>query len=570
MSTDSVKTASLRTCPVSELSGEFLVASYQRGYRWGAVEVNRLLDDIYGVPEREPYYYLQPIVVKAVADGQWELVDGQQRLTTLYLVLRFLQRKFGEELAPMGYSLSYETRPGSADFLKEPDPEGRGHNIDFHHMYAAHRCIESWFQTSAGSLDAGKMLEMLRLILNKVAVIWYQAEPGQDSRELFTRLNVGRIPLTDAELVKALVLTRAKGDVGWADHAQEIAAQWDSIEKDLRNGELWAFVSGKADDDPTHIGLLLDILAGGDRGRGRPLYQTFESLRPEITSHESALDFWNRVVGLYSLVVGWFEDHDLFHKIGYLVTSGEDIATLAALASEQTKDAFDAALDGRIRTRLDLTESKLSELRYRARPVMPALVLMNVETVRRRSGTNERFSFQAHASKRWSEEHIHAQNAPELQTEADRRDWLKSHLAALQSTPLLEATATLVSEIKDTLVARVSKDTFNRLQGRVTALLTDGEGLDMHHISNLALLDSGDNSALSNSVFEVKRREIIRRDKEGLYIPVCTRHVFFKYYTTAAAQQLHFWGAQDREAYLEQMIDILRPYLQPDTDEALT
>lgn len=265
-----VDTALLRTCPVSELEGEFLVPSYQRGYRWGAVEVTRLLDDVYGVAEAEPFYYLQPIVVKASDDGRWELVDGQQRMTTLYLVLRFLQRRFGEDLAPIGYRLSYETRPGSAQFLDEPDPDRRGHNIDFHHMYEAHRCIETWFQTQAGTLDAGKMFEMSRLILTKVAVIWYEAEPGVNPRQLFTRLNVGRIPLTDAELVKALVLTRVKGETGWADHAQEVAAQWDSIERELRNPELWAFVSGKAVEDPTQSACCwTSWLAGSVVGKGR-------------------------------------------------------------------------------------------------------------------------------------------------------------------------------------------------------------------------------------------------------------------------------------------------------------
>lgn len=273
------------------------------------------------------------------------------------------------------------------------------------------------------------------------------------------------------------------------------------------------------------------------------------------------------MVGLYSLVIGWFEDTDLFHKIGYLIARGEDLAELARLAREQTKGSFADTLDERIRARLDLTESQLRELRYRGTGTVPALLLMNVETVRRRANAYERFSFQAHASRRWSEEHIHAQNAPELQTEADRRTWLTYHLIALRAAPGPETTDALMTEIEEALDGRVSRDIFNQFQDRVVELLTAGEGEDMHHIANLALLDSGDNSALSNSVFEVKRREIIRRDKEGSYVPVCTRHVFFKYYTTASGQQLHFWGTQDRYAYLEAMVDTLRPYLRPEPTE---
>ena len=71
------------------VSGEFFVAAYQRGYRWGREEVRQLLDDIPAQRtaaekrRRAPAdYYLQPIVVLERDDGTWELVDGQQRLTT--------------------------------------------------------------------------------------------------------------------------------------------------------------------------------------------------------------------------------------------------------------------------------------------------------------------------------------------------------------------------------------------------------------------------------------------------------------------------------------------------------
>jgi Protein of unknown function (DUF1524) len=83
----------------------------------------------------------------------------------------------------------------------------------------------------------------------------------------------------------------------------------------------------------------------------------------------------------------------------------------------------------------------------------------------------------------------------------------------------------------------------------------------MHAISNLALLDRDDNSALNNGAFEVKRRAIIKLDMAGSYIPVCTRNVFLKYYTRAQGQQLHFWGALDREGYLKNLLEKVGPYL---------
>ena len=65
-------------------------------------------------------------------------------------------------------------------------------------------------------------------------------------------------------------------------------------------------------------------------------------------------------------------------------------------------------------------------------------------------------------------------------------------------------------------------------------------------------------------MFEVKRQEVLRRDRAGSYIPVATRNVFLKYYTKAQDQQIHFWSPQDRADYLAALIDTVAPYL---TDE---
>lgn len=94
---------------VGDVTGAFFVPGYQRGYRWGPDEVDRLLADIWE-SSGEPYY-LQPVVVKQMADGRWELIDGQQRFTTLYLIFQYM-RDQGLQSAGAGYSIEYETRPG--------------------------------------------------------------------------------------------------------------------------------------------------------------------------------------------------------------------------------------------------------------------------------------------------------------------------------------------------------------------------------------------------------------------------------------------------------------------------
>lgn len=78
----------LETKFVADISGSFYIPSYQRGYRWSETEVVRLLDDIYQNGKKN--YCLQPVVVRKKED-QYELIDGQQRLTTLYLIYKYME-----------------------------------------------------------------------------------------------------------------------------------------------------------------------------------------------------------------------------------------------------------------------------------------------------------------------------------------------------------------------------------------------------------------------------------------------------------------------------------------------
>lgn len=93
---DVLQTDSLRPKAVAEfLDGQhhFLIPSFQCGYRWGAKQqIRDLLDDMLSFVRAKSAvsYFLQPIVVRCMPDGAWEVLDGQQRLTTMLLVLKNL------------------------------------------------------------------------------------------------------------------------------------------------------------------------------------------------------------------------------------------------------------------------------------------------------------------------------------------------------------------------------------------------------------------------------------------------------------------------------------------------
>ena len=555
---------------VCDISGHFFIPDYQRGYRWGPTEVGHLLEDIRtNTHER---YLLQPVVVKRLGDVRWELVDGQQRLTTLYLILKVVGR-YLPQVHP-GFTLEYETRQardgllGSAEFLNDPDPELRDANIDFFHIYGAYEFIEHWFARSRNATDAA--IAVYSALSKSVRVIWYEVS-DVDAKKLFVRLNVGRIPLTDSELVKALMLAEVRRQLPDSGRAPEIAAQWDGIEKDLRNPELWAFVTASSTSEATHIRLLLDILADRIKPPGegrRPLFHTFEVLREGIV--DDPLTFWNQVQDLHSLLLGLWEDLNLFHHVGFLTATGHRFGSIVAMSEGLTRTEFQVAINQKIRQTLRLTETQLSGLLYsRKDKCLDVLLLMNVETTRLQPGSSERYSFREHARHSWSLEHIHAQHSAPITREDQWRQWLCVHLKALKAPELGEATTreALTKDIESALeTTPLSGDRFRQLESRVTEAFTSDDSddeSDTHSISNLALISMENNSALNNAVFEVKRSRMVEMDRDGEYIPPCTRKVFLKYYTASASQQAHFWGQDDRAYYMSEMVRLLGPYLAP-------
>lgn len=559
-------TSTLTTRVIGDIEEPFWVPSYQRGYRWGSHEVTQLLDDLEA--NLGSSYYLQPVVVRARGE-QWELIDGQQRMTTLYLLLRHMERAGLQSMGP-GFSLAYETRPGSAAYLDDPVDGPHTSNIDFWHIHQADRAIAAWFERQ-GNRKQVVANDIYGALFKSVKIIWYVVPDHLDEVEMFTRLNVGRIPLTNAELIKAQILASS------GERSHEVAAEWDTIERTLRDPDLWAFASGRSDEQATHITLVLDAVAimscaacaDGSHGasdRDRPVFHTFEVLSGR-TGAEGWKAVWDEVVDLYSLILGWFEDREVFHLVGYLVAIRVPIRDIVSKAVGLPKSAFLDLLRGEIRHRLSLTEDDLGSLDYEADSAIceRVLLLMNVELVKRRSSTLERFPFAEHARHAWSLEHIHAQNAQALTKAEQWQTWLTAQAKALAVLPHAtgDAISDLLSEIEDA-IPTVTEHVFDDLSERVLAVFEQwsaSDGSAIHGISNLALLGRDMNSALSNSVFEVKRAHIIEADQRGDYIPPATRNVFLKYYTGADAQQVHFWSAQDREAYVSAIVDSVGGYL---------
>ena len=566
----------LRDKIVGEIEGEYYIPSYQRGYRWDEVQVNALLNDIYENGD-EPYC-LQPIVVRKDEQGRYEVIDGQQRLTTLYIVYQVMKTILPDpEIGPK-YSLTYETRKENQDFFNNMDDEEVANtNIDFFFIHKAYCTAKEWFASKGNRQSIYIVSDFLKRFDHYVRVIWYELQGGTEAEtiEIFKRLNIGRIPLTNAELVKALFLCRQnygnKEQQLSEEKQQEIALQWDTIERELHDEDFWYFLTNKQTDSyPTRIELLFDFMSSG-KVDSRDKYATFFFFNKQ---RGELLKLWEEITRYYYRLKEWYRKNGLYHKIGYLVASHH--CTIDALMNElkdSKKSEMGTLLDQKIKDSIDF-KKPYGELSYENDydAITRVLLLFNVVSLMKNDG-GARFPFKEFNKQdndRWSLEHIHAQNSLKLNTQDKWKEWLKHHLDSVKDIATRqneELYSKLLSDIQSAIASeRLTDVLFTELSNRITRILSEENGtVDyVHLLSNMALLQASANSALSNGLFDAKRRVIIKMDSQGQYIPYCTRMVFLKYYTSEKQGQVsfHFWGAEDRKAYINKMNEILHDYLK--------
>jgi len=549
---------------VGDIEGSFFVPAYQRGYRWKD-EAEMLLNDIDDIGEGQNYS-LQPIVVKNIGEKEYELIDGQQRLTTIFLIFRYMKQL--DLPFQLNFSLEYETRIGSRDFLASIDDNKLDiapQNIDELFILEAYKIISKWFKSQKD--EALAAFNLYKKLKERIHIIWYEVGLGEDSVSLFTRLNIGRIPLRNSELVKALFLSRNNGI---DDRKQlEIATEWDIVEKELHNDSLWYFITNeKPELYPTRIELIFNLMANKQAGEREKFFTFFyfDKEIKEIKESQNKSNIWTEIQRYYQRLKEWYENIELYHKIGYLVASeSKNLQDLIYSSKDTTKTEFQKSLNKLIAESIDFKKD-YCELSYENKTdyglITKLLLLFNVETIRQKSDETMRFPFDKHKQEDWSLEHIHAQQSQGLNKKEQWIEWLSLHKISLLNIDKY-ANNDLIQDITDASNDdKLTSETFSELFEKVTNILSEEGSIDYtHSLSNLALLRQSDNSALNNSTFDVKRNKILEMDKKSDYIPVGTRRVFLKYYTPSQLNQMHFWGKVDRDGYINEMNNVLWNYL---------
>ena len=569
----------------------FFIPSYQRGYRWTEQQVKDLLNDIWEfhqnvkLRKNDGFYCLQPIVVKKSKNKNydWDVIDGQQRLTTIFIILKsgeiFLT---ADDLEP--YTIGYETRNESQDFLESKLYEIDDTNIDYFHMSKAYQTIENWFkEKKVKKSDFIKILLEEPLIdenvdkANNIRVIWYKIEDKENNSlnaeniykediEIFTRINMGKIPLTNAELIKALLIQGYKDNDNKNNKQFELASEWDFIEYSLQNDDFWYFINKEKNEKATRIEFIFELISKKyfednkekfpelidlDKLKSIDRYYEFHIinhyLKEENQTPKIYEKLWSEVKNYFRILNEWYEDREFFHKIGFLIIySKKTMLDFIAeyIKDNSTKKEFRDFLDTEIKKLFENIDIEALSYGSNDNDIRKVLLWFNIATIIKNEKSNLRFQFDRYKKQNWDIEHIRSQAKSKYPREKEEKEaWLKDIL----NLPAFEKTEDDILEMNKSDFKKFFDDIQNKIEG-------EDNDFNKHSIGNLTLLDSATNRAYGNAFFPVKRKTIIENDKNGTFIPICTKNLFLKYYSKNATD-LQKWTEEDAERYKSAILE---------------
>lgn len=600
------------------LNEKFFIPGYQRGYRWQPGQVLALLNDIWDFRTKwmvqrsqNAKYCLQPLVVSRKGPHEWEVIDGQQRLTTLFLIL---QRLDILNEAGQCYSIVYETPYAEGVYELDVNRINPDDTIDSYHLSEAIKTIDIWISQHFGvAKDQRRKLFMALADTSEYLThfIWYNVsdevrENASLAIDIFDRLNVGKIGLTNAELIKALFMTALPAGTSQNEVSRFrilMGQQWDRIEVTLGQPMFWNFICQDPDGYITKIEYLFDIIKEKNSD-DEPDY-TFNCYYQQINESKDknlVRTLWKQINELFQTFCDWYADKDCYHLIGYLITSGETIRTILNLRyvtidgkkvlreKQDFKHALIEKSKKSISVKLDDDElfvhysNKKNEIRK-------VLLLFNILTILNSKDNSlefMRFPFDKYREKDekgrviWDIEHIHSQSDKEIEGK-DRPEWIETLMQYFtgeesyeEAKQMLDSEDSFKKYYTDPQTRKIAFDFCTKLESfhdgvsierrqEFESLYSDlrrhfhevDPDFKIHSLGNLTLLDKGTNRSYRNAFFPVKRMIIMRKAKEGVFIPLCTQNIFLKTYSKVFGN-LTSWTNKDSSDYLQTIIDTLK------------
>ena len=602
---------------------KFNVPSLQRTYRWGEKEITLLLNDLYefyntNEDSTNDFYPLQPLILKKSNknDDTWNVLDGQQRLTTIKLIASFL--KMDKDYC---LDISYDTREKTKDFLdniSNKKEEDVGTSMELYYIFYAYEVIK---EKDTEKIDAIRNVlfekERTRFVVQEMNI-------DDDEAKTFQNINQGRIPLSCSELIKALFLGHifeshkndnncrfAYSSDGYGlfipiDPIKErqsltrlqniIAKEWDDIETVLMHDEFYSFVCPEKDRSINRMDFLFEVVCGNEKYKkyktDDPFNAIYERIKDDKKSNivDTISHCWNEVVKCFNRMQKLYYDFDAYHLVGFCICEDIDISKefYKYCNDDEKMDEFKTAIRVKIQGKVlngDDLDEELKKLKYEENKdqIKEILLLHNLQSY---SDEKLRFPFNLYdGGKNYDIEHIHA-TAEEKADKKSRYEWFKNNYSAikrkkeklekLKDFNLITLFKSFENAYGEKKLDKFKNDKeFNKLRDIMINDNFDNDDAKEYFstkdgIWNLCLLDSTTNRTYKNSLFITKREMILKKakgemDKEDYVYPLllCTERIFLKFYSNVDSDDnLNFWTKNNREAYFKDISKKVTDFLK--------
>ncbi len=564
---------------------KFYIAPYQRGYKWAcdgpnpsvSILMKDLLDAFHA---KDPEYYLQYITVKKSSyngESVLEVIDGQQRITTLTLLFNVISHILKSNEAPVSHAkLVYGIRPKVAEFLAAFDfknlegiidkpwksflEESSDHDEqDIYFLYAA-------MQKMHFELKGQDVAGFSVYLLTKVLVIVNVVDKDVVGERIFRNLNSNKVDLTGTELLKGLLLTTGPRQipnpqvtVSFKELTQRrnvLGKQWDTMVSWVNKKDVGSFYFGGTADK---MGALLEFLAvsmdasfeKGFTGR----VALFDFFHTKIKSPDiGAGKIFASLKGIYETFRDWYGQDDIYNAIGFLSIALRPNELRGAMISwlGMTKTEMKDDLKTRIKGSLP---KSIEDLDYNRDSGKIRILLLAINSVAAAS----RFDFFSFKEEKWTLEHIFPRNPNFIHRELTKEDLQfireigKDKLAGFDPLSLKaygEEDGNFMV-IWDCFMTKLASEkcTLDNREKELLVAFMRSEKLDA--IGNLALLTHGDNSSNSNGMFDRKRHNLVSRISKGSFVPHHTFIVFSKLISSSMNPNLRIWSERDIRAHFE-------------------
>ena len=556
---------------VCQESVTFIIPYLQRAYKWKEKQAKQMLEDFSEFLKQEKTYYcMQPLAVVKTEDNKYELLDGQQRLTTLLILWRILFED-NKENTFYPYIFEYERDSSESNtllnrysFITESDEikKGEHRNIDEYYMSKVYGAIKQYFIDNSDN-QKEDFKKLLKGEGKHILFLWYEVNE-EEKHTTFANLNSGKIELTCSELIKAILLSddnKESSDNNGLPDKSLVAAQYD---------RLWYMLQT---DEPLYNGSRMDLLFNMVLNISQKTYEADPKSAFYEVYTEKKVDlskFWKDCRAYFVRIMDLYKNPYTYHYIGYLtyikdnnkiddwVKAYKELGLKGCI--EQMKSKVRGSISG-----LDdlekITYSNTSKTTLRKIFILHNIqtILIHYEAIKTANlglrFSYEQFPFELLYSQKWDIEHIASLTDNPLTKQKDREDWIAS---AKADYPEIFAQRPELNNEIDLFEKDSKTEKFTHIYNEIVGSAESNSPQNKDGLGNLVLLDRHTNRSYHNSLYKRKRKIILaasnidnqNKEYQVTYIPRCTLNVFLKTYNTGLEVKLGEWTQDDYDKYL--------------------